>query len=364
MPCRKEKQRSVPTEGCLPFASLVLILAVLIAVAWLCSASRAFADSTGTILEASTSTSTPGENTGETDEAGGVFGRITHGLGPAADIITLVSIIITSITLLKVRSIAASRRKERALFSRTLNIDGIQADHQEAAQALGQILQTGGLSKSARQVLVEVRDTVNRSTGALDGALRAIREYQIESKSEQLELVDDYYSVGFLKKYCSEAHKHIRIVCVRNRRLTETDVLGWMRDRLKAGCQIQALALSPESSDSVLVLALGVLPEPKANGVDEYRKQVEDGRAILADWTGGLPSATGFRYREYVHLPLLHMVQADNIIYLGFQYGFLPTEDCALKTKSLRVPAHTPLGKALIEQFVHLWDLPDTRDML
>jgi hypothetical protein len=113
--------------------------------------------------------------------------------------VSIVALALTVYVMVKVRGIAESRRKERQVFGKTLNIEGLDNCMREAANCLETVATASNIADDVRERAIKLRDEVVSRLGETSGVVRTLSEYLEETKgAETLELVPDYYSAQFV----------------------------------------------------------------------------------------------------------------------------------------------------------------------
>ena len=162
-----------------------------------------------------------------------------------------------------------------------------------------------------------------------------------------------YYTSPFLEKRIKQAKRKVRIFCVRNIRISEPDIIKYMREFCGRGGQVELFVMDPSLSDSIIKKIMVTLPtEPSS--VDEYREQValNEKRIMQMKKDLGMESEH-VRYYEYNMLPTMHFCQFDNKIYLGYQ--IFDNKDDKSRDTSLGdycsiISTKSELGKFILEQ--------------
>lgn len=166
-----------------------------------------------------------------------------------------------------------------------------------------------------------------------------------------------YYSHEFVKKKIESSDKIIRVICVRNTRITEPDITEELKNFiLKRDGLVEILTLSPEVPDILISEIMYTLPKPPHN-IQQFRDDVINNRNYIFNLYNELgEKGTHLCYFEYKTLPLIHMCQFDDTIYLGFQLYHKDQVAGSLLDYCIEIYANSNLGKKIVEQFEYLKD--------
>lgn len=173
-----------------------------------------------------------------------------------------------------------------------------------------------------------------------------------------------YYSEIFVLNNIKKAKKVIRIVCVRNTRISSPDILRSFKEFIdKYSGKIELLYLDPsENMNSDIIDKIRVtLPTPPTDSA-QCRKEIIDNEKRMIDMIKTLDQSKqdNISLYRFKALPSIHLCQFDNKIYLGFQF-FDPNASNTLSSVSLNdyctiINAKTVLGKLLLQQIDYLRD--------
>jgi hypothetical protein len=167
---------------------------------------------------------------------------------------------------------------------------------------------------------------------------------------------NSYYTSPFLIKHIRFATNKITIVCVRNIRLAEPDIISELRKFIvnKKG-NVEIFMIDPRVDDCIIEECMSVLPLPPHN-VDQFRKQVDDRTEILKQMHDALGHEDKKRFECYAYssLPVIHMCQFDDTIYLGLQLVYREEEDDSLLAYSTIVKKNSTLGHEVTKQLTYL----------
>jgi hypothetical protein len=164
-----------------------------------------------------------------------------------------------------------------------------------------------------------------------------------------------YYSHDFVKTKIETARENIRVICVRNMRITEPDICEEIKKFvLERNGSIEILALSPKASDEVICEIMPALPRNPCNP-EQFRDEVITNRKCIFDLQHTLGErGNKLSYFEYKTLPLMHMFQVDDTIYLGFQLYHKEQVGGSLLDYCIEIHAHSDLGKKILDQFRYI----------
>lgn len=173
-----------------------------------------------------------------------------------------------------------------------------------------------------------------------------------------------YYSEEFVVNHIKKSKKVIRIICVRNTRISSPDVLRAFRSFVtNRNGKVELFYLDPSSniSDDIIDKIRVTLPTPPIDAQtcrNEIKTNEIRTKAEIKTWDSTKQNNISlYRFRS---LPSIHLCQFDNKIFLGFQF-FDPSESATLSAKSLNdfctiVNTKSALGKLIIEQIDYLRD--------
>jgi hypothetical protein len=275
---------------------------------------------------------------------------------------SIVSLFWTAYLALKVRTITAERTREREAFGKALSISNLEAVMNEVAEALVPLETDGSIAAEARRAISESKTELVRCAGEVSGVLRAVSEYFDQTNAPAtLTLIDDYFSSAFMVRELKRSKHFFRVICVRTIRVTEAEFLTAAQERVYHGCTIEIMALSDSAPKDIVEHAIRMLPIPSPRTLEDYVTDMQQGKQRIQRFADQLAKhRDNFRYYEFRTLPNIHMVQADNDIYLGFQYFALLEEHSLLRKLALHLPARSPIGAAIAKQFDDLKKRQDT----
>lgn len=172
-----------------------------------------------------------------------------------------------------------------------------------------------------------------------------------------------YYSETFVLENIKKAKKIIRIICVRNARISSPDILRAFRTFASKNGKIELFYIDPSSkmSDDIIDKIRVTLPTPPVD-VNTCRREIEANetrtKAEIKTWDSTKQGNISL-YR-FNSVPSIHLCQFDNKIFLGFQF-FDPSESATLSSKTLNdlctvINAKSLLGKLIVEQIDYLRD--------
>jgi hypothetical protein len=299
----------------------------------------------------------------------------------------IIGFIITIYVSIKVRELKEVQRTEREALSGAIGVGDIITTLRSTDRLLQKIQLSPECPDSFRQDVVEQRSKLLKEEGRIVGMTRTIQEYvskHEEKPSSQsirrfsklvglrglkTNIITDYYCSEFCRRNISKAKRIVRILCVRNIRITEPDILRELSNRINDGCRVEIMSLSPAVDDCIIKDVMCTLPKPPAD-CGQFRNEVENNYKSISVFYKGLTKKQNFAYFEYNRLPNLHMCQFDDTIYLGFPYYYrkdTPKGETLLDF-GIAVSESETIGKRVIEQFEELkrdsTDLLATRDDL
>lgn len=180
--------------------------------------------------------------------------------------------------------------------------------------------------------------------------------YGIKKYFSRLKLVvHGYYSHDFVKNKIKSANKIIRVICVRNLRILEPDIIEEIKKFiLERDGTVEILGLSPEMPDEIISEIMVTLPKsPKT--CQQFKDDICTNYNHLFNLYEDLgEKKSHLHYFKYKTLPLIHMCQFDDVIYLGFQLYYREKVEGSLLDYCIEIPANSKLGKKIIEQFEYL----------
>jgi hypothetical protein len=161
-----------------------------------------------------------------------------------------------------------------------------------------------------------------------------------------------YYSHDFVVSGIRNSSRIVRIWCLRNTRITEPDIRDaferFIRDR---GGRVEILALHCDNHDVILDGVRVLLANP-VNDCLEFRDDIEKNcRHVRRLWRDLGNLADRYNYHEYTCLPLIHMCQFDENVYLGLQYLYRRNELGSLDRLCIKVKDTSTLGRQLLAEF-------------
>ncbi len=166
---------------------------------------------------------------------------------------------------------------------------------------------------------------------------------------------NNYYSHDFVLKNINQSKRIIRIMCVRNERITEPDIIEAMRKFINSDGVVEIFALNPDVADCVIEECMCVLPVPPRD-INQFKRQVDINHEKISNlyYSLGENEKEKFDYYHFNTLPLIHMCQFDDIIYVGFQLFHRQAVENSLLKYSILIKTKTQLGGKIIEQFDYI----------
>ncbi len=174
-----------------------------------------------------------------------------------------------------------------------------------------------------------------------------------------------YYSSRFVLDNIESSKEVIKILCVRNERISDADVVEALRKFIvNKGGRVELYGLDPSVADCVIEECMGILPAPPASP-NVFKDQVKANYdKIFGMYLSlGASDRNRLKYFEYSSLPVIHMCQFDGIIYHGFQLYFREGIDDSLLQYSATIAVKSDLGKKLSAQLDYLREWK-SRDVL
>jgi len=167
-----------------------------------------------------------------------------------------------------------------------------------------------------------------------------------------------YYDTFFMTKRIKSAKRFVRVVCVRNERISHSDVVEAIREFIENNkdCLMEIFAISPELDDCVLIQIMKTLPNPPED-VTTMREQIKTYKECLKAMVNRLSQNDKRKifYYEYKALPLIHLCQFDHIVYLGFQmFQRNEVENESLLKYAIKIRINTRIGKLYLKQLEDL----------
>lgn len=165
---------------------------------------------------------------------------------------------------------------------------------------------------------------------------------------------DGYYSHDFVVKGIRNSSRIVRIWCLRNTRITEPDIRDEFERFICRGGRVEILALHCDNDDVILDGVRMLLANP-VNDCAEFRDDIEKNcRHVKRLWKDLGELADRYSYHEYTCLPLIHMCQFDEDVYLGIQYILRRNEFGTLDRLCIKVKETSTLGRHLLAEFEYV----------
>lgn len=170
-----------------------------------------------------------------------------------------------------------------------------------------------------------------------------------------------YYSTHFVVENIKKSKDIIRILCVRNLRVNEADIIEEMKKFIsRKDGYIEILSISPDVPDFVISEIMVTLPK-STTSVSQFRKDIESSYYHIFNLYEQLgEKRSHFSYYEYSALPLIHMCQFDDCIHLGLQLYHKEDVAGSLLDYCIELNSGSILGKKILEQFDYLKDEKST----
>ena len=175
---------------------------------------------------------------------------------------------------------------------------------------------------------------------------------------------EGYYNEAFVFNRIQRAKKEIRIICVRNSRISSPDILRALRKFVtEKNGKVELYYLDPSNkvSDDIIDKIRKTLPTPPSS-VITYRKEAlhneERIKSEIQEWDS--TKRGNISLYRFSTLPSIHLCQFDKRIFLGYQF-FDPCEATELSGKTLNdlctvIRTKSELGKLLTKQIDYLRD--------
>lgn len=269
-------------------------------------------------------------------------------------IVTIIGFLINIYLLYQVSRLNEAKQEEREFMQKILNIDKLDYILTTAATNL----------RNSDSVNIELTEDILRAQGQLEGALQAIDELednQLSDGSDYHVKHFDYYERGFLTDKIPTATDTVRIICFRNGRLNNYNVVEVLAERIKQDVTVELYSMSPTLPDEVLGRAGKNLPNPTEQG-DSIREEIEQNFTDIYEIMDSELSdkkMNDFNYSFYEEFPKVHLVQIDDVIYLSLPHytkGDLENVkyDGQELYPSMRVPVSSPVGQYVMANIEYL----------
>ena len=250
--------------------------------------------------------------------------------------------------LYQINRLNQAKQEEREFMQRVLNIEKLDFILTAAADTL----------RESEDANFQLTEDILRAQGQLEGALQAIEELEGRGLSEAGEYHIrhfGYYEEGFLTDEIPKASEIVRIICFRNGRVNNYDVVEVLADRIQAGVTVGIYSMSPTLPDEVLGRAGKNLPNPTAQGEqirDEILANFDNIHSIMESELTG-EEMENFDYWFYEEFPKVHLVQVDDMVYVSVpHYTKGDLEDVEYDGEELypcmQVPVSSPVGQYII----------------
>lgn len=182
---------------------------------------------------------------------------------------------------------------------------------------------------------------------------------------------EGYYSEAFVINRIKKAKKEIRIICVRNSRISSTDILRAFREFANRNGKIELYYIDPseQTNDDIIDKIRVTLPTPPTD-VETCRNEIISNEKRMKDEikTWDSTKQNNISLYRFKSLPSIHLCKFDDKIFLGFQF-FDPSISALLSAKTLNdyctvINAKSELGRLLIEQIDYLRDHQSERQAI
>ena len=196
---------------------------------------------------------------------------------------------------------------------------------------------------------------------ALSFVFRKVREFFSDLLAQIFSVrlhTKRYYDTVFMTKHIKSAKKIVRVACVRNERISHSDVVEAIREFItnNKNSLIEIYAISPDLDDCVLEKIMQTLPNPPLS-IAKMKEQIETYKGSIKAMVSRLGHNDKQRilYYEYKALPLIHLCQFDRNIYLGFQmFQRNEEENESLLKYAVKMRINTKIGKLHLKQLEDL----------
>ena len=171
-----------------------------------------------------------------------------------------------------------------------------------------------------------------------------------------------YYSEAFMLEHIKEARQEIRVICVRNTRISSPDILRAFKEfSMKHNGKVELYYLDPslKTSDDIIDKIRVTLPTPPASALACREEIVANERRMIEEIrTWDNTKRQNISLYRFHFLPSIHLCQFDTKIFLGFQF-FNPGDAASLSEKTLNdycilLKANSMLGKMIISEIDYL----------
>lgn len=275
-------------------------------------------------------------------------------IGSIGTVVGIVGFFINVYLLYQVNRLNEAKQEEREFMQKILNIDKLDYILTTAATNL----------RNSDSVNVDLTEDILRAQGQLEGALQAIEELednQLSDGSDYHVKHFDYYERGFLTDEIPTATDTVRIICFRNGRLNNYNVVEVLAERIRENVTVELYSMSPTLPDEVLGRAGKNLPNPTEQG-SSIREEIEGNfEEIYNIMNSELTDEEmeDFNYSFYEEFPKVHLVQIDDIIYLSLpHYTKGDLENVAYDGQelypSMQVPVSSPVGQYVMSNIDYL----------
>lgn len=271
----------------------------------------------------------------------------------ANTILGVAGFFITIVTLIKVQNVSRAQTEERALLRRLYGTESLAGHLRSAAVFLRQGEQDARnlaeeLVRLCGQIegIGRVLDSMNRMRGGSGENQRMVR------------LVErGYYTPSFYSRVVNEAQSNADFLMYRNLQISNVDLLQSMERAAKRGVHVRILAISAQSSDSVLEQASMVLPWPQVPP-ETLRRQLTESedriRSVVEAWP--VRARRNFEYRGYAITPNMHFARMDGVVMQGFVGTLSPAQPDQLEDRGyVELPRDREPGATLSRHFEELW---------
>jgi hypothetical protein len=181
--------------------------------------------------------------------------------------------------------------------------------------------------------------------------MKATRPRQRENAWVGIPEGGGYFSHEFVCRSVRDARRIVRIWSVRNIRVTEPDVtLEFKKFICDRRGSVEVLCMSADAPADIIDGIRHTLPNPSLT-IDAFREEVRTNRRHIVSLSHDLGSHhTRLRYFETASLPLMHMCQFDDDIWLGFQFHRRDRDDTeGLPEHCTYFAASSPPGRKLLD---------------
>ncbi len=239
------------------------------------------------------------------------------------DIVSILGLAITFVTLLKVTSI----KKAQVRYDKLIDINNLSNLMKRISDYI-----TGNIKHSPESITLQTE--IHNAMGIITGVKNTLQMFDkkddIEPKEITLFIEEGYYSNDFLTKRLKEAKLTLDIFAKRNQRLAVMDNLQSIASLLdkNKNCRVRLMAVSPHTEEAILNEMNKTIPICCVD-VAKLKKEINDNRDTIITFKNNLSDdlKSRFFYYEFLGSPPFHIVKVDDYLYYGLvNYHKDPTQ--------------------------------------